>query len=259
MISNNDVKYYASLKRKKYRQLEGKFLIEGFHLIEECLNSPYSFECILVSESSGFDKNNKLYGKLEKKKPAVHYLKASLFAKISDTENSQGIAAVVYKKKQDNIGLLFSSKLIVALDRINDPGNLGTIIRTAYWFGVDAVITGENSVDVYNPKVLRSAQGGVFHINIFENMPLEKTLGDLSSNGFNVYLLDVNAEKNFTEIEEKEKTVFVFGNEAEGISGNILNKGYASVKINGYSNCESLNVAVSSGIVLHGFRNMNKG
>jgi TrmH family RNA methyltransferase len=209
----------------------------------------------LVSEKAGFDKNNKLYGKLERKKIPVHYLKDTLFTKVAETENSQGIAAVVHKRKPANIDSLLKSKLVIALDRINDPGNLGTIIRTAYWFGVDAVITGENSVDIYNPKVLRSTQGGMFHVNIIENMPLEKTLVDLCSIGFNVYLLDVKAPKNLEEIKVQDKIVFVFGNETDGISKNILNKGYQSVKIEGYSNCESLNVAVSCGIVLQCFRN----
>ena len=244
MVTKNDVKYYASLKQKKYRQQEGKFLIEGFHLIEECLGSSYVIECVLVSDSTGIDKSNKIFGRLEKKNIPVHYLKENLFAKVAETDNSQGIAAVVLKGKLINTDSLYKSKLIVALDRIKDPGNLGTIIRTAYWFGADAV---------------RSTQGGVFHVDVIENLPLEKTLDDLNSNGFNIYLLDVEAQRILGEFEDKKKTVFVFGSEAEGISKNILNKGYESIKIEGYSFCESLNVAVSCGIVLQNFRNKNKG
>lgn len=254
MISNSKLKYYASLKQKKYRQQEGKFLIEGYHLLEECLSSSYSLECVLVSENIVFNKNSKLFGKLENKKISVNYLEESRFAKISDTENSQGVAAVVHKKKQDNIDSLHKSKLVVALDRINDPGNLGTIIRTAYWFGADSVIISENSVELYNPKVLRSTQGGVFQVSIYENIPLGKTLDNLYLNGFNVYLLDVKAKKDLREIEKNKKTVFVFGNEAEGISEYILRKRYNRVKIAGCSKCESLNVAVSCGIVLQYFR-----
>jgi len=258
MVTKNDLKYYASLKQKKYRQQEGKFLIEGYHLVEECIGSSYFLECVLASKSADFDKNHVLCNKLEKKNIPVYYLEENNFKKVAETDNSQGIAAVVLKGKLINTDSLYESKLIVALDRIKDPGNLGTIIRTAYWFGADAVVTGENSVDLYNPKVLRSTQGGVFHVDVFENLPLEKTLDDLNSNGFNIYLLDVKAQRILGEFEDKKKTVFVFGSEAEGISKNILNKGYESIKIEGYSFCESLNVAVSCGIVLQNFRNKNK-
>ena len=254
MISKNILKYYTSLKQKKYRQQEGKFLIEGYHLLEECLGSSFYLESVLVSESAGLEKNEKLLNKLEKRKIPVHYLKESMFAKLSDTEHSQGITAVVHKKLQNDLNLLYKSSLVIALDRITDPGNLGTIIRTAYWFGADAVLVSENSVEFYNSKVVRSTQGGLFHVDVFDNVPLGKTLDDLSSNGFNIYLLDINAEKNLENISVNKKSVFVFGNEAEGISKEILNKGFDKLKIKGFSNCESLNVAVSCAIVLHDYR-----
>ena len=158
------------------------------------------------------------------------------------------------KKLQNDLSLLYKSSLVIALDRITDPGNLGTIIRTAYWFGADAVLISENSVEFYNSKVVRSTQGGLFHVDVFDNVPFGKTLDDLSSNGFNIYLLDINAEKNLENISVNKKSVFVFGNEAEGISKEILNKGFDKLKIKGFSNCESLNVAVSCAIVLHDYR-----
>jgi RNA methyltransferase, TrmH family len=255
LISKNGVKYYASLKQKKIRNLEGKFLIEGFHLVEECLNSSYILECVFVSEKTKINKYDKLFSRLEKKNIPLHYLKNSLFEKISDTESSQGIAAAVLKIKQGGTEKLMNSKTIIVLDRINDPGNLGTIIRTAYWFGIDAVILSENSVDLYNPKVVRSTQGALFNLNILENAPLVKTLGFLASNSFNIYLLDADAKKDLQEIESGKKAVFVFGSEAEGISAELLNKDYKCIKIEGYSNCESLNVAVSFGIVMHYYKN----
>ena len=253
MLSKNGLKYYSSLRQKKIREDEGKFLIEGFHLLEECLRSSYFLECVMVSESVSFEKNSKLLSELEKKKITVHYLKESHFNKLADTENSQGIAAAVLTKQDKYYESLYKSGLIIALDKINDPGNMGTIIRTAYWFGVDSVIISEDSVDIYNPKVLRSTQGALFHIDIYNDVNLLKTLENLKKHGLSIYLLDAKAEKNIGGITPGDKTILVFGNEAGGISEDILNKGYERVKIKGFTNCESLNVSAACAIALYEF------
>jgi TrmH family RNA methyltransferase len=253
MLSKNELKYYSSLKQKKIRENEGKFLIEGFHLLEECLRSSYFLECVIVSESVSFEKNSKFLSELEKKKIPVHYLKESLFNKLSDTGNSQGIAAVVLTKQDKYYESLYKSKLIIALDKINDPGNMGTIIRTAYWFGVDSIVISEDSVDIHNPKVLRSTQGALFHVDIYNEVNLPGTLENLKKHGLKTYLLDVKGEKNLSSITPGEKTIFVFGNEAGGISEDIRNKGYERVKIEGFTNCESLNVSATCAIALYEF------
>jgi TrmH family RNA methyltransferase len=253
MLSKNGLKYYSSLKQKKIRENEGKFLIEGFHLLEECLHSSYFLECVMVSESVGFEKNSKLLSELQEKKIPVYYLKESLFNKLADTENSQGIAAAVLTKQDKYYESLYTSKLIIALDRINDPGNMGTIIRTAYWFGVDSIVISEDSVDIYNPKVLRSTQGALFHVDIYNNVNLPRTLENLRKHGLAIYLLDAKAEKKISGVIPGEKTILVFGNEAEGISEDVLNKGFERVKIEGYTNCESLNVSAACAIALYEF------
>ncbi len=253
MLSKNGLKYYSSLRQKKIRENEGKFLIEGFHLLEECLRSSYFLECVMVSQSVSFEKNSKLLSELEKKKITVHYLKESHFNKLADTENSQGIAAVVLTKQDKYYESLYKSKLIIALDKINDPGNMGTIIRTAYWFGADSVIISEDSVDIYNPKVLRATQGALFHIDIYNDVNLPKTLENLKKHGLAIYLLDAKAEKNIGDITPGDKTILVFGNEAGGISEYILNKGFERVKIKGFTNCESLNVSAACAIALYEF------
>jgi len=258
MLSKNEIKYYSSLKKKKYRELEGKFLIEGYHLVEECLSSPYSIECVIYSEEVIPDKNGKLFACFSKKKIPVHVIDKSAFKKLSDTESSQGIAAVVHKKENTPLSS-YTSGFITALDRITDPGNLGTIIRTAYWFGAGGVLIGENSVDLYNSKVIRSTQGGLFHINISNNISLPDSLIELKGSGFDVFLLDVKARKYLNETQFVSKSVFVFGSEAEGISDDVLKQGYERISIKGYSACESLNVASSSSIVMNEYKNrLNK-
>ena len=257
MLSKNDIKYYSSLKKKKNREQEGKFLIEGYHLVEECLNSPYSIECVIYSETITTDKNDKLLVSFGTKNIPVHVVNKSSFKKLSDTESSQGIAAIINKKENTPLSSYISG-FIIALDRITDPGNLGTIIRTAFWFGAGGVLIGENSVDLFNPKVIRSTQGGLFHINISNNINLPGSLSELRAGGFDILLLDVEAKKYLNEIQFVNKTVFVFGNEADGISDNILKQGYNRISIRGYSECESLNVAASSAIVMNEFRNRFK-
>jgi RNA methyltransferase, TrmH family len=147
--------------------------------------------------------------------------------------------------------------LIIALDGINDPGNLGTIIRTAYWFGVNTIILGKGSTDPYNSKVLRSSQGAVFHINITEDVSLAEELRKLQEERYSVYLFTLNAEESLSQIVQSgksDKSVLVFGSEAHGISEEIMKGDYKKVKVKGYSDCESLNVAVTCGIALYEFR-----
>jgi TrmH family RNA methyltransferase len=258
MLSKNDIKYYSSLNKKKYREQEGKFLIEGYHLIEECLSSSYSIECVIYSETITPDKKDKLLISFGTRNIPVHVISKNSFRKLSDTESSQGIAAVVNKNENTPVSSFFKSDLIVAIDRITDPGNLGTIIRTAYWFGAGGILIGENSVDLYNQKVIRSTQGALFHVNIINNNDLLDGLNELRANGFKIFLLDVKAPKYLSETEFVVKSVFVFGNEAEGISGDVLKHGYERISIKGYSACESLNVAVSSAIVMNEFRKNQK-
>jgi TrmH family RNA methyltransferase len=252
MISAKDVKYYSSLKQKKYREKENKFLIEGFHLVEECLSSPYEIECVLITDNVEKEKNDRLFEAIDKKKLPLYTIKEKSFDNLSETEASQGIIAVVEQKKTMPVSL-HKENLIVALDRITDPGNLGTIIRTAHWFGVNTVLLSENSVDIYNSKVIRSTQGALFHMHVINLLNLKQSLAELDKSGFCVYLLDVNAERTLEAVNKKRKSVFVFGNETEGISAELLGSGFERIKIKGYSAFESLNVAVSCGIVLQDF------
>lgn len=250
MNPESRIKYYSSLKQKKFREKENKFLIEGIHLIEECLKSDYHIETVFICESLLKSRIDSVSASIAQKKIPLVYLKNKQFLKLSDTENPQGIIAVVEKKSPGKIDYS-ASMLVVALDGISDPGNLGTIIRTCHWFGVDNLLLSAHSVDLYNPKVVRSTQGSVFHINIFENIDLTGELRILNGLGFNVIVLDVNADAVLEIKPVQDKNVLVFGNESEGISEELSGSSYSRFKIKGYSDCESLNLAVSCGIALN--------
>jgi len=253
MLTSNDLKYYVSLKQKKFRESEKKFLIEGKHLVEECLSSQFRLELLIIDDKTFRDKE--LISRAGDNNVKIEKIASPQFNKISDTETPQGIIGVVNIKRPVKHEYN-EMKLVIALDAVNDPGNLGTILRTAYWYGVDLILIGEGSVDVYNPKVIRSSQGAIFKTNFLVNIPLIKELIQLQDKGIAVYCLTTNTNKLLSRTEIKPRSMFVFGNEANGISEEVLKSGFENVKVEGYSNCDSLNIAVTAGVVLDRFRSM---
>lgn len=254
MLTNNEIKYFAGLKNKRTRDEEGKFLVEGLHLIKECLSSELYYkdfiECIIVRDDFN------LTG-IPTKDIDILYASAKNFDKLSDTINPQGIIAVVKKPEHPNrLHNSGKNKLIIALDNINDPGNLGTIIRTCYWFNVDKILVSKNSVDLYNSKVLRASQGAIFHTDITTEADIILELLQLKDE-FQILLTDLNAKKNLSDfiIKRNERYIIVFGNEANGISEDIKNQGFDLIKIGSFSDCESLNLSVSAGILIYQFAN----
>ena len=257
MLTNKEIKYYADLKNKRSRDEEGKFLVEGIHLIKECLSSELYYsdqvECIIARDD--FD-----LSLVPTKDVEIFYASQKNFERLSDTVNPQGIIAVVKKPEHEN--RLHNSdkhRIIVALDNINDPGNLGTIVRTCYWFNVDKILISKNSVDLYNPKVLRASQGAIFHTDIVTEADLRIELLQLKDE-CQILLTDLDAKKNLSDlnIKQSEKYIIVFGNEANGISEEIKSQGFDMIKIDGFSDCESLNLSVSAGIILYQVANSLK-
>lgn len=254
-MTKAELKYYSSLRQKKYRDRDDKFLIEGDHLIEEILKSKYysdNLEKVFISKK--YD-NDLILTSLNKRNIPFDRLDHKEIEKLSDTKTPQGIVGVVNKNPDIKPA---ADYLIVALDAINDPGNLGTIIRTCYWFNVDELILSESSADIFNPKVVRSSQGAVFNLAIRTGVTLSNYLAESSNNGWKVYLTLLNSLQSLSETPfyDGEKYIFVFGNESNGISKDITtNTIFQSLKIPSYSDCESLNVGISVGILLNEFRN----
>lgn len=248
-MTAEDLKDIAKLKQKKFRDESGQFLIEGVHLIEECIKSKYYKRNIIKAVLRNDFKDERLLGRLRHLETG--YVTSKDFNKISETENPQGIIAVV--GKADNLPP-HEGNIICALDNISDPGNLGTILRTCWWFGVENVITGKDSVEVFNSKVIRASQGAVFNILIKEKVNLKEELIKLSTEGYKILLTDLSARNsiNNIKIEKDIKYVIVFGNEANGISKEIKEiPEFEKIKIDSYTKCESLNVASSAAIILH--------
>ena len=257
-MTNNELKYHENLKRKKFRDSEDLFLIEGIHLIEECLKSKYyrqSLNKLIIRNGFANDKFLKniqtVPGNIE-----IAYLENNKFKRLSETVNTQGIIGVVRKTSLERKSK--RNNLIVALDCINDPGNLGTIIRTCYWFDVDEILISKQSAELFNSKVIRATQGAMFNMIINENQDLSKELNKLNTEGYQIYLADSNGRKLLSNLKFKnnDHVVFVFGNEAHGISKELIrSKSFNTIRIKRNTNCESLNVGVSVGIFLNSCRN----
>jgi RNA methyltransferase, TrmH family len=251
MLSKNEIKDFTNLKQKKYRDKENKFLVEGFHLLEEVLKSDYHLDTVIVRKDIDLKDHQDIYTALKRNKIRIEPVPANVYDKLSETKNSQGAIGIVSQNSVSSAQGHSDSGIILALDRINDPGNLGTILRTSYCFGVNAVLLSTGSVDIFNSKVLRSSQGAHFHLKITTEVDLTKELLRLNTAGFRILLFEPDADIPLSEVSNAGKSVLVFGNEAGGISHLLLDMKYKRVKIDARSQCESLNVAVACGIALH--------
>jgi len=249
LLSNQKFKYFRSLKQKKYRQQESKFLIEGIKFCQEAFNSDIKiFALLYYPQTVNSQCLNDFIRRCQQKNIPHYEISENMLSALSDTIHSQGVLCVVESQKnQLNLNDL---AFILALDAARDPGNVGAIIRTADWFGVDAVLLGKDSVELHNPKVLRATTGSVFHVTILENIDLPEQLTALKKFGFTLYAADVHGDVSFNKIIYASRKVLVVGNETQGIDTDVLSLCDAKIKIPSTSQAESLNMSVATGILL---------
>ncbi len=247
MISKNELKYYSSLLKKKFRESGKKFIVEGKKSVYEGIESDFNCEIVFVtnkfaSEEIQFVKN------LESRNFKVAVLKSANFKKVSDTKTPQGIAAVFEIKKNELDLLSFDDPLLVYLENISDPGNLGTIIRTCDWFGIQNIFLSKESSEIFNSKVIRASMGSVFHVNIFEDVALDK-IAVLKKSGYEFLCSDLDGE-NIYDFKKGKHTLLFLANESRGPSEKLLSIIEKKVTIPGKGKAESLNVALASAIIL---------
>lgn len=235
--NNEHIKELMKLKSKKYRNRENKFLIETKHLVIEAYKAGLIEELILEKDEIFPLGVN------------TTYVTKDIMSKLSDMESPSNIIAVVKKKEEAPIG----SKVLV-LDDIQDPGNLGTIIRSALAFNIDTIIVSHNTVDLYNPKVIRATQGMLFHINIIVR-DLKTALTELKNDDYKIVGtkvtngIDVKISKTFSHF------ALIIGNEGRGMGEELDNlcDEYLYIKMN--DKCESLNAAVAASILMYELNN----
>lgn len=251
-LDNHHVKLAASLKQKKFRDETGLFVVEGFRFIRELLSSAWTIEYSMISDVDLENGDSKeLIIELEKRGCPVFSLSTSLMRKVSDTENPQGIVAVV-RQKQDAIDDLPPMEQFspwVVLDSVQDPGNVGTIIRTADAAGAAGVILVSDCADLYSGKTARATMGSLFHIPVYK-ATVKQCLSFCAKQNLSIYVTGAEATDCYYEIDLTGSCAIVLGNEGAGVCPGFRQKAKQTVRIPLAGQAESLNVASAAAVIL---------
>lgn len=234
-LDNDNVKKWKKLCKKKYRDEFGIYLVEGEHLVEEAYKSGV-LDKVIVLDGEDYSYDN------------IIYVSYEVMKAISSLDTPNRIMGVCKKKESSDL----LGKRYLLLDGVQDPGNLGTIVRSAVAFNIDTIVLSDDTVDLYNPKVLRSTQGMIFHTNIIER-DLVSVIDELHNMGITVYGTDVNNGIDARELSSLDKTSFalVMGNEGNGVRREVKELCDKNLYINMNENVESLNVGVATSILLY--------
>lgn len=224
-VNNERIKKYAKLNNKKFRDETGLFIVEGEHLVSEARNAGILVEAFSLDGSIGTK------------------VTESVMKKLSSLKSVPKQIGIAEKGVSDDI---YGNVLV--LDGIQDPGNLGTIIRSAVAFNIDTIIASSDTVDVYNTKTLRSSEGMFFHINYVVG-DLEEIIAKL--NDYLILTTDVNAGEDIRNLKLTQKYALIVGNEGNGVRENIATLANKSIYIPMNNMCESLNVAIATSIILY--------
>lgn len=246
---NEQVKHIRKLKEKKYRDEYNEYVVEGVKLIREAIAEDAEIKTIVACDNCV--KNEEIDSKVmyEIAKYNCIYVDEKVFHTITDVQKPQGLLAVMSKgKNKDEID--YSEDIIVVLDDIQDPGNLGTILRTVDSIGLKQIIISKKSGDIYNPKVVRSTMGAILRINVVESDNLVETLKTIKKHKYEVVATSLATNNSIYDIDYNKK-VIVIGNEANGVSKEVLELADQKVKIPMLGKTESLNAAVATGIITY--------
>ena len=228
-LQNKQIIEFNKLKQKKYRDDTGLFLIEGDHLLEEAKKAGKIYKTIGLDDSYDYEVTQDILNKLS--------------SQVSKTDQIAVVKKLDEREIQGNV---------VILDNIQDPGNLGTIIRSAVAFDIDSVVLSQTCVDLYNDKVIRSSEGNIFHVNILRKNIID-ILKELKEKGYTIYSTTVNGSGKFNN---DKKIALVIGNEGMGISSDVLKLCDKNITIPMNKNCESLNASVSASILMYEMRKL---
>jgi TrmH family RNA methyltransferase len=241
MISNSELKYIQSFAHKKHWTQESVFIIEGPKLLEEAIKANCVIEKIYATKA--------WEGKLGQSAGDIEEIDEIMLSRISQLQTPNQVVALVQKNKEA-APFSYQNKLSLVLDGIQDPGNLGTIIRTADWFGIDQIVVSEDTAGWYNPKVIQSTMGSCFRVNL-RSMDLETILqaNAKSKNKLPVYGALLNG-KSMHEIKWEPSNFILIGNESKGIRENLMPFISHPISIPRTGEAESLNAAVATGIIL---------
>ncbi len=241
MVSKSEIKFLHSLNLLKCRNKQNLFKVEGWRSIKEFLSSDYKLINLFVSND--FLKKSNILDSFPYK-----VVNQSILNKISSLKSPSQTLAIFEKKTSSYNLLSLKKKLVIALEDISNPGNLGSIIRTADWFGIKHIFCSHNSVDLYNPKVIQSTMGSLSRVNVVY-LDLSKLIDNLKKEKFKLFAADLNGS-NFYNQKINNGIIF-FGNESAGLSKKLSSKIINKIKVpSKNSQCDSLNLSVSFGIIV---------
>jgi len=235
-IQNEKIKNIKKLRDKKYRDKEELFIVEGINLVEEAYKNNL-LKTLIVLEGSDYSLDVDTMVVTEK-----------VMKFLSELDTPNEVMGICYKLKESEV-----TGNVLILDRIQDPGNLGTIIRSAVAFDISTIILSKDTVDLYNPKVLRSTQGLLFNVNILIR-DLDEYIRKLKEEGYIIYGTKVDNGKNLKDITKKDKYAVIMGNEGKGVNDTLLSMCDEYIYIPMNEKCESLNVGVATSIILYEMR-----
>ena len=244
---NNLYKETKKLKERKGRTKKSKFLIEGYRLVQEAFKANLDVEYLFIGSNEEEEKYNDYISKYIYN-TKVYRLREDLLKELCSTEQPQGVVAVVNMK---SMNIENEGNFYLLCDKVQDPGNLGTIIRTAHAAGVDGIILTKGTVDVYNDKTIRSTMGSLFYIPIIIDDENNSVIKELINKGFSLLSTSLEGDRDFFEEDLSGKIIISVGNEGNGVSDEIYSLSDKKVKIPMPGGAESLNVAIATSIILY--------
>ncbi|MBE6823848.1 MAG: RNA methyltransferase [Ruminococcaceae bacterium] len=248
---NKTIKYISKLiKSSKFRKEENSFVVEGVRMCEEALKNNAVIEYLVYSVSS-FDKHTDIIKRLTDKAFSTYCVEDRIFCALSDTKTPQGVLCVVKTlDKQAHFDTIKKNGILLALDNIQDPTNLGTILRSADALGISGVILSSDCCDVYSPKVTRGSMGAIFRMPFYITKDLPAFIASFNEHGTSYACVLDDAATKISEVKFTAPVLSVIGNEGNGISFDVINACNKKLYIPMYNNAESLNAAVAASIIM---------
>jgi TrmH family RNA methyltransferase len=247
---NSMIKEIASLKTKKGRWSRQSYIIEGFKIVREALKIEGLVQSLIFSDASFKTAEAEEIAELLNSKGSMVRLSDKLYSQLTGMENPQGILAVLAMRNR-NIGNIKESGRWIYLDGLQDPGNCGTIIRSADAFSFDGIIFGKGCVDPYNPKVVQASMGSILRVGLYFSSNSEIELGYLINNGFRLISTSADGSDKLTNFDFSDRDIIVIGNEGSGVSSKILDLSSHRISIPMPGNAESLNAGVAASLIMY--------
>lgn len=246
---NELIKHIRKLKDKKYRDESNEYVVEGVKLVEEAVKENAKIKQIIVCEDTTRTYEIPTHIMLEIAKYECISVSDKIFNIITQVTNPQGIMAIIEKNAQ-NAKIDYTQDIIVVLDDVQDPGNLGTILRTVDSIGLNQIIVSKGTADAFNSKVVRSTMGAIFRIKIIEVENLAQAIKEMRKHHFKLMVTSLQT-KNSIYVIDFYKKIIVIGNEANGVSKEIQDMADEKAKIPMLGRTESLNASVAAGVVMY--------